>query len=214
MERDALNRIHSRKELKFYIAADRMMNRGKFKWSWKDRLKHLVAPDYILLYLKHLRYMQYLTNSKSKSPIWACQYLYHFLRHRKLGYFLGFSIGYQSLGYGANIPHYGTIVVGGDSRIGNYSVVHSSTCVTGQGNVIGNAANIATGAKIISSIKVCDNVRFAANSVTNKDMPGDSIVAGVPSKVVKSAIPWYLRDGQQFTDRYNACEALRKEMIG
>ncbi len=35
MERDALNRIHSRKELKFYIAADRMMNRGKFNGRGK-----------------------------------------------------------------------------------------------------------------------------------------------------------------------------------
>ena len=37
-------KIHSKKELRFYIAADMMMNHGKFRWSWKDRLKHLAAP--------------------------------------------------------------------------------------------------------------------------------------------------------------------------
>ena len=39
----------------------------------------------------------------------------------------------NSLGYGAVIPHYGTIVVNGDARLGNYCVLHTSTCIAGGG---------------------------------------------------------------------------------
>src|SRR5574344_1158534 len=37
----------------------------------------------------------------------------------KRGIKCGFTIGYNSLGYGAVIPHYGTIVVGSTNKLGN-----------------------------------------------------------------------------------------------
>lgn len=209
-----MKEIHSRKELKFYIAADMMMNHGKFHWSWKDRIKHTVAPDYIMRYLKHLRHLQYLSCNKQNSPIWHCRFLYHKLRYRKLGYKLGFSIEYNALGYGVGIPHYGTIVVGHTSTIGNYAVLHTSTCVTGTGNEIGDGAYISTGAKVISKVKIGDNVALGANCVVNKDIPGNCMAAGIPAKVIKSSQPWYIRDGQEFLDRVTATEALKTRMLG
>lgn len=208
-----MKEIHSKKELKFYIAADMMMNHGKFRWSWEDRLKHIVAPDYIMRYLKSMRHLQYLSSNRQRSPLWYCRYLYHRIRYRELGYKLGFSIDYNSLGYGVGIPHYGTIVVGRTSTIGNYAVLHTSICVTGTGSEIGDAPYISTGAKVISTVKIGDNVAIGANSVVNKDMPGDCMVAGVPAKVIKPSQPWYIRDGQKFTDRVATVEALRTEML-
>lgn len=210
---DSMNTIRNRKELRFYIAADMMMNRGKFKWSWKDRLKHIVAPDYIMRYLKSLRYVQYLAEASHLHPLSLCQYVYHRLRYRKLGYKLGFSIGYKSLGYGAGIPHYGTIVVGEESRIGNYAVLHSCTCVTGTGHEIGNAFYISTGAKVISRVRIGDNVTLGANSVTNKDIPDNCMAAGIPARVIKPSEPWYIRDGNKFTSRASAVEALRIKIL-
>ena len=202
-------KIHSKKELRFYIAADMMMNHGKFRWSWKDRLKHLAAPDYIMLYLKSLRHLQYLSSNKSRSLRWVCLYMYHRLRYRKLGYKLGFSIHWDSLGYGVNIPHYGTIVVGRTSSLGNFACLQTSVCVTGTGHEIGDAPYLSTGVKIISKVKVGDNVSFGANAVVNRDMPDNCLAAGVPAQVVKPSQPWYVRDGQKFVERVRAVENLK-----
>lgn len=51
--------IKSKKELKFYIAADCMMNRGTFKESYRDKIKNLIVPDYIMAYLKSMRKVSY-----------------------------------------------------------------------------------------------------------------------------------------------------------
>lgn len=209
-----MKEIHSKEELQFYIAADMMMNHGKFHWSWKDRLKHIVAPDYIMRYLKHLRYLQYLSCSKQCSPLGLCRFLFHKIRYRQLGYRLGFSIDYNALGYGVNIPHYGTIVVGRTSTIGNYAVLHTSICVTGTGNQIGDAPYISTGAKVISTVKIGDNVALGANCVVNKDIPANCMAAGIPAKAIKPSQPWYIRDGQKFSDRVSAIEALKAQMLG
>lgn len=60
--------IKSKQELRFFIMADMMMNRGKFKWSLKDRIKHLFLPDNIMCYLKSMRYCDYLSNHQLLTP--------------------------------------------------------------------------------------------------------------------------------------------------
>lgn len=52
---------------------------------------------------------------------------------------LGFSIASGIFGYGLISPHYGTIVVGENNRIGNYAVLHTSTCITARAKSNGNA---------------------------------------------------------------------------
>jgi serine O-acetyltransferase len=51
---------------------------------------------------------------------------------------------------------------------------------------IGNNVYISAGAKIIGDIKIGDNVIIGANSVVNKDIPSNSICAGVPCKVIRT----------------------------
>lgn len=205
--------ISSKKELKFYIAADMMMNRGKFKWTFKDRIRNLFLPDSIMRYLKSMRYLQYLSENKRIAPIDFIWKLFHYQRFIRLGKKLGFSIGYKTLGYGVVIPHYGTIVVGSSNRIDNYAVLHTSTCITDNKKVIGDAAYVSTGVKITSKVSIGDNVSFGANSLVNKDFPSNSMVAGMPAKVIKSADAWYIRDGDKYQERVSAVEVLKNRMI-
>ena len=51
--------ITSRNHLHFYLQADMMMNRGTSKEPLKMKLLHLVAPDYIMEFLKVMRKVQY-----------------------------------------------------------------------------------------------------------------------------------------------------------
>ncbi len=54
--------------------------------------------------------------------------------------------------------------------------------------IIGDNVYIATGAKILGDIKVGDNSIIGANAVVIEDVPKNSIVAGIPAKVIKSNI--------------------------
>ena len=50
--------------------------------------------------------------------------------------------------------------------------------------VIGNGVRISAGAKVVGNIVVGDNVIVAANAVVVKDVPENSIVGGVPAKII------------------------------
>lgn len=51
---------------------------------------------------------------------------------------------------------------------------------------IGNDVYISAGSRIIGKIHVGNNVIIGANAVVNKNIPDNSIVAGVPAKVIRS----------------------------
>jgi len=198
--------IKSKKELDFVIKADLMMNRGKFKNSVTDTIKEFFSPDYIVKYLQAMRKCSYYKHSGG--------ILFHYFhrRYNKLGLKLGFSIGYNTLGYGVVIPHYGTIVVGGSNRIGNYAVLHTSTCISNNGKVIGDAMYLSTGAKMTSKLVLGDNVSIGANSLVNKDFGTGVMIAGCPAKVIKSSEAWYIRDGKKYFEKVKEVESLKKQL--
>lgn len=51
---------------------------------------------------------------------------------------------------------------------------------------VGNDVYISAGARIIGNIHVGNNVIIGANAVVNKDVPDNSIVVGVPARVIKT----------------------------
>ena len=59
-----MSTITSHNHLKFYLQSDMMMNRGYFKEPLKKKLLHLVAPDYIMEFLKAMRKVQYYSQCK------------------------------------------------------------------------------------------------------------------------------------------------------
>lgn len=53
--------------------------------------------------------------------------------------------------------------------------------------VIGDNVSIGAGAKIVGPVKIGNNVTIGANSVVTKDIESDSIVAGIPARLVSKA---------------------------
>ena len=203
--------INSRKELSFYLMADRMMNRGNFKRTFTQKLKNLILPDNIMKYLIHMRKTSFYLSRNSFVD--RLKGYYHMIRYIKLGRKLGFSIGYNSCGYGLVIPHHGTIVVGGSNCIGNYAVLNTSTCISDNQKIIGNALYLSTGAKMTSSIVLGNNVSVGANSVVNKSYKeGNCLIAGAPAIYKKAEGPWYIRDGEYYANLVKKCEHLKNEM--
>ena len=199
--------ISNRKELDFYLKTDRMMNTGSFALNLKERIIDIVIPNYIMRYLKSMRYLDFYSTADKKLLA-----TYYRFKYRKYGLKLGFSISYKVFGFGLVIPHYGTIVVGEGNNIGNYAVLHTSTCITAGKKSIGSGFYLSTGSKVINDVNISDNVNVSANSLVNKSINESNVViAGAPAIVKKNSEPWYIRDGKEYERRYNECEKLRVE---
>ena len=54
--------ISSKKELKFFMMADSMMNRGYFEKTFRNWLLGILYPDYIMKYLRCMRCYEYYKN--------------------------------------------------------------------------------------------------------------------------------------------------------
>lgn len=199
--------IRTKKELVFYIKADYMMNRGYFKPSWFILLRSLVFPDYIMDYLVHMRKADYYSHQCGvKNSILAN---YHRMKQRKLGIKLGFSIACDVFGYGLVIPHYGTIIVGGGNKIGNYAVLHTSTCITNGQKTIGDGLYVSTGAKLTTMEHLGNNTMIAANSVVTKSCNEDNVLlVGMPANTKKKQDAWYSRN-EWYIKKVKEIESLR-----
>lgn len=203
-------RIKTKQELKFYLMADRMMNRGKFNYSFLGRVRVLLGFDPIMSYLEALRKVSYYRHAPGGANfIISVYYRYKFWR---LGLKLGYTIDPDTFGYGLVIPHYGTIVVGSNT-IGNYAALHVSTCVTGNGKKIGDGLYLSTGVTITSQVELGNGVSIGANSLVNKSFQNDNVlIAGMPANYIKEREVWYKEENGIHAERVLKVEALKSKM--
>lgn len=89
------------------------------------------------------------------------------------------------------IDHGGGVVIGETSVIGINVTIYQGVVLGGVSRepkkrhpTIGNNVVIGTGAKLLGPIKVGDNVRIGANSVVVNDVPDNSVVVGVPGRII------------------------------
>jgi len=109
-----------------------------------------------------------------------------------LTYKLGISIPPSTkIGSDFYIGHFGGIVINHKSVIGKNCNI-SQGVTLGQANrgankgypSLGDNVYIGPGAKIVGAVKIGNNVAIGANCVVTKDIPDNSVVVGVPSRVI------------------------------
>lgn len=206
--------IASKKELRFYIMADRIMNGFPAKRTFRERLCLFTPPkSKIINVLRLMRITCYYKCKNNPSFFDRFRGAWNLYRYGKYSMRLGFSIGFNVFGYGLVIPHYGTIVINGGVRAGNFCVLHTSTCIGGSDKIIGDGLYLATSAKIMGSLTLGDGVSVAANSLVNKSVGSNVLLVGSPAIVKNRDYPyWWERDGKKYMQRVAAVERLRKEM--
>ena len=188
-----------------------MMNLGYFMPTFNQRIKNMLWPNKVMKFLFLMRKCQYYSGIPGN--INKLIYIYYKYRYNRLSLKLGFSIAPNVFGYGLVIPHYGTIVVGPTNTIGNYCVLHSSTCISGNGKNIGDALYLSTGAKITAKVNLGNNISIGANSVVTKSFKENNLLlVGIPASIKGSSSAWYSRDGEEFHRKQRACETLKFEL--
>lgn len=107
------------------------------------------------------------------------------LRHNSIN--LGIDISLQAeIGPGFKIEHFGGIIVNGKAKLGKRcSILQGVTIGEYFGAPsIGDFVFIGPGAKLIGSHRIGNNVIIGANAVITTDIPDNSVVVGIPGKVI------------------------------
>lgn len=166
-----------------YIEQDRLALGRK-----KDKRPHLFG-DEIWKFERLLRRIEYYTNCKKSFVSKAVNKCYKARFHR-LSVRLGFTIPINVFEEGLSIPHYGTIVVHGNAKIGKNcrlqeGVTIGATNGSHESARIGNNCYFGSGAKVIGAVTIADDVAVGANAVVTKDItePGTTW-AGIPAEKI------------------------------
>ncbi len=90
------------------------------------------------------------------------------------------------------IDHGSGVVIGETTEIGDDVLLYQGVTLGGTGNekgkrhpTIGNRVVVGTGAKVLGSIRVGDDVKVGAGSVVVHPVPDHSTVVGIPGRVVR-----------------------------
>ncbi|MBV9763062.1 MAG: serine O-acetyltransferase [Acidobacteriaceae bacterium] len=91
------------------------------------------------------------------------------------------------------IDHGLGVVIGETAEIGDDVLLYQGVTLGGTGNVrgkrhptLGNRVVVGTGASVLGSIRLGDDVKVGAGSVVVHSVPDGSTVVGIPAKVVRT----------------------------
>jgi len=107
-----------------------------------------------------------------------------------------------TIGKGFFIDHGMGVVIGETTEIGENCLLYQGVTLGGTGKeegkrhpTLGNNVVVGAGTKILGNITIGDDVKIGANSVVLNPVPDNSIVVGVPGRVIKKKAVKLLADG-------------------
>lgn len=184
--------IENKKDLIYYIHQDRQMNGYPKTRCPGEIIKNLIFPNAVS-YLRNLRKVEYFTNV----PILGGRFFraYYNLKLRVSARKLGYYIGINSCGPGLSLPHYGTVIISAEARLGENCRVH--VCVNigrsaggKKAPQIGDNVYIGPSCVLYGDIIIANNITIGANATVNKSFYQENVViAGTPAKIVKTDYP-------------------------
>lgn len=175
--------IDSKETFRYYLEQDRLaLNRQQDK-------RPKFFKDEIWKFEILLRRLEYDTNCR-RGPFSVLVRKYHAARFHRLSVKLGFTIPINVFREGLSIPHYGTIVVHGGATIGKNcrlqeGVTIGATDGSHEAATIGDNCYFGSGAKVIGTVSIADDVAVGAGAVVTRDItePGTTW-GGVPARKI------------------------------
>ena len=94
------------------------------------------------------------------------------------------------IGKGLLIMHFGGIIINSDVSMGDFCTIGHGVTIGnkrpgGTSPKIGNNVYLCAGAKVLGEIAIGDNSIVGANAVVLESFPENSVVGGVPAKLIK-----------------------------
>ncbi len=127
------------------------------------------------------------------------------------------------IGQGLFIDHGMGVVIGETAEIGDNVTIYQGVTLGGTGKekgkrhpTLGNNVVVGSGAKVLGSFTVGDNVQIGSNAVVVREVPSNSVVVGVPGRIVRQhgrEVPSLKLDQVHLPDPIaQALEKLQKEI--
>lgn len=176
--------IKTKEDFIEYLRADFKLNQSYKITFIKLYFKSAFNPQRRFLLL--LRTCEYYMNCNKKGLTYR---IVKYLKFRQ-GLKTGFSIPENVLGKGVQLPHYGTIVINKNAKIGKYCRIHVCVNIGASGGSlkapqIGNHVYIAPGAKLYGDIQIADRIAIAANAAVGKSfLNSNKLIGGIPAKEI------------------------------
>lgn len=187
--------IKSKTDLSYYIEQDRLMNGYPARRGFCEIIKNMFFPNAVS-HLRYLRKLEYFTNVHT---FWG-RYLkaYYDLKLRISARKLGYYIGVNSCGPGLSLPHYGTVIISAEAKLGKNCRVH--VCVNigrsagkKKAPQIGDNVYIGPSCVLFGDIHIANNITIGANATVNKSFEQENVViAGTPARIVKTDYPSWI----------------------
>ena len=185
--------IKSKNDLKLYLQEDAKANfmANCSTIMYWGKLFAGSESAHVWRYLKCLRHCEYHINNSGLSHL--IYGFYYKIKLHRLGFKYNIRIPINVCGYGITLYHFaggGGCLINA-SQVGNYCKLQTGVLI---GNAhqseeekptIGNNVCFGPGAKVLGKVIVGDNSYIAANAVVVKDVPDNTMVGGVPAKVIK-----------------------------
>ena len=151
-----------------------------FKLYFKTNFK---PTQRFLLFHRTCEY--YLNTSGNKLIYYVMKYLKY-----KQSLKLNFSIPENVADEGLQLPHYGTIIINANARLGKNCRIHACVNIGASGGTlkapqIGDYVYFAPGAKVYGDIQIASRIAIAANAAVGKSfLTSDKLIGGIPAKEI------------------------------
>lgn len=177
--------ITSFKALRYFISRDFTKINGRI--NAMNFLKSLlIEPGFkFTFWLRVTRYF-FLKGKMCLLLFILCRFM---LKHYSYKY--EFDVSYRTpIGPGLSIAHIGYVIVAA-SKIGSNCFLRPGVVIgknltdSGETAVIGDNVHFGVGCKVIGSLTIGNNVVIGANAVVTHSVDSNTVVAGIPARVVR-----------------------------
>lgn len=171
--------IRNQADYKLFLQLD-LAAHGLDRWRAHYRF---TRPE--LLFQRTLRAAEY--HQARRGPVARATYYWLRMLLKRRSLQTGIAISPGVFGPGLSIPHYGSVIVHRDARIGAFCRIHSATNIgtyKGAAPKLGDFVYIGPGAVLYGDVTVGSHTAIGANAVVGRSVPSHSTVIGARSETV------------------------------